>query len=396
MKLVGRVPVEPLDDERLTNIERRIVAGAADAAARRAPRGSRLPVAVAAMAAVVVLVAGAGFVGWRLGGGAPGAAPAPAEPAALAIRGDGERQTIDIGDARIASDPRASYVVTRPGGGVLVALARGKVELEVGKRGDRPPLVVRAGDTDVIVVGTRFSVDAGDGTGEVVVRVTEGVVEVRRQRQEVRVAAGEAWQTSRGRVALAALDAAAAPGDDERDDELIEVLHDRVATAPEAGGPTSPGRRHGDPARGATPGRSRHRTLDRPGDPYLDLKTRIRGQTVLPAADVGIADPRAAIAAHQQASLTAKGAAASRALYSVAYLQYLKLGRRDDALRTLELYRRRFQDGPEYSAALWLRVRILCLRAIDETCRQAAYTYLRDARDPDARAVAEAITLSRR
>ena len=27
MKLVGRIPVEPLDDERLTNIERRIVVG---------------------------------------------------------------------------------------------------------------------------------------------------------------------------------------------------------------------------------------------------------------------------------------------------------------------------------------------------------------------------------
>ena len=28
MKLVGRIPVEPLDDERLTNLERRIVLGA--------------------------------------------------------------------------------------------------------------------------------------------------------------------------------------------------------------------------------------------------------------------------------------------------------------------------------------------------------------------------------
>ena len=63
MKLVGRVPVEPLDDERMTHIERRIVTGAADAAVpARAPR-RHVGFAMAAMAAVIT-----GVIGWGLGG----------------------------------------------------------------------------------------------------------------------------------------------------------------------------------------------------------------------------------------------------------------------------------------------------------------------------------------
>src|SRR4029077_14047628 len=60
VKLVGRVPVEQLDAERLVNIERRIVANARIGAE---PRPSRrlLAFATVAMAAVVT-----GIVGWQL------------------------------------------------------------------------------------------------------------------------------------------------------------------------------------------------------------------------------------------------------------------------------------------------------------------------------------------
>ena len=192
MKLVGRIPVEPLDDERMTNLERRIVAGAADAA-ERPVRGAGRAYAMV-FAGVAAAAACCIALGWKLGG----ETGAPVVGAAEPVRVDTalERTTLDIGDARITSDPMTAFVITRPGSGVLVDMARGKVELEVGKRGDRDPLVVRAGDTDVLVIGTRFSVDYGDGTGTAIVVVTEGVVKVVRQQQEVRVAAGQTWQVT--------------------------------------------------------------------------------------------------------------------------------------------------------------------------------------------------------
>jgi hypothetical protein len=398
--LVGRVPVEPLDDERMTNIERRIVAGAADAASQRtfAASPSRLSfVLAAAMAAVVVV---AGFAGWRLRGGA-GEPAIVAEAAPLTIHTDGDRSTIDIGDARIASSPATAFAVTRPDGGVLVALARGKVELEVGKRSDRPPLVVRAGDTDVVVIGTRFSVDFGDGSGPVEVRVTEGVVKVVRHRQETRVAAGEAWRTAEGKLALVALDtprSSSPTGEDPGSDIEIDVatgpevaLHDRVARVPDA----VPGRTSNGPAR--TPRTTevrRTRPLDNPSEPYFDLKQRIRARPVLPAHDLGITDPQRAIDEHWKSAVRT-GAEASRALYSIAVVQAQKLNRPGDALRTLEQYRKRFVGGTEYESALWLRVRILCLARLDDECRKAAHTYVSAATDSAKREIAEQITTTR-
>jgi hypothetical protein len=74
----------------------------------------------------------------------------------------------------------------------------------------------------------------------------------------------------------------------------------------------------------------------------------------------------------------------------------LKLGRNGDALQTLDAYVRRFVGGKEYKAALWLRVRILCVKTVDDRCRQAAYTYLHQATDTPAARVAEALTLAPR
>ncbi|HET9622841.1 MAG TPA: FecR domain-containing protein, partial [Kofleriaceae bacterium] len=198
--LRGKIAVEPLDEDRVTHIERRIVAGAAEAAARGRQRAWLRGHAGRAMMAVALVAAG--VIGWLLHAApaAPVAMPmampmAMMDPPAIRVDSRPGRAVLDIGDARIESDPSTVFAVTRPAGGVVVALERGKVELEVAKRGDRPPLVVRAGDTDVIVVGTHFTVDYGDGHGEVDVRVTEGVVRVVHARKETRVAAGEAWHT---------------------------------------------------------------------------------------------------------------------------------------------------------------------------------------------------------
>jgi len=187
-----------------------------------------------------LMIVGAGFAGWKLRG--TGSQPGVVATAPIQVRTDAARSTIALGDASVTSDPDTAFVVTRPGTGVLVDMAKGRVELQVDKRGDREPLVVRAGDTDVVVIGTRFSVDYIDG--EVSVRVTEGVVKVVRQKQEVRVAAGQAWQTKQGVVALAALPERPRTRIAEVEDatrpeinmaEAPEVLHDRVAKVPHAG-----------------------------------------------------------------------------------------------------------------------------------------------------------------
>ncbi|HET7499380.1 MAG TPA: FecR domain-containing protein [Kofleriaceae bacterium] len=419
MRLAGRIPVEPLDEERLIKIERRVVAGAVDAAqaggrgfALREPR--RYAAGALAIAAVVV----AGLVGWTLRGASVTApvSPIAGEPGPIEVHTDAERPVLDIGDARIESDPGTAFVVTRPAGGVLIAMTRGKLALAVEKRGGRPPLVVRAGDTDVVVVGTRFSVDYGDGRGDALVQVTEGVVRVVHQQQETRVTAGQSWQTRAGLLAgvepaprsepATGGEPAPAPGGAPatlhgRDGGLIavgpapDVLHDRKAAVPDAPAPgaTAPAR----PAPSSRPAAiqaPRPRAPDRASDPVTDLRSQIRAQRIEPALDLGEPDPAAAVTRYYDIAAHRSGEEASQAFYSIAVIRYLRLGRASEALQALDAYVRRFPGGKEYRAALWLRVRILCLDKLDDRCRAAAYTYLHEApHDPAAR-VAELLTMT--
>jgi FecR-like protein len=411
VRLAGKIPVEPLDEERLTQIERRVVTGAVDAAIRgqrlRAPGHVLRPVIAAAA------IAAAGIVGWAMRGAPasePVAGPAPI-PAGLAtpeirVQTAPQRSVIDIGDARIESDPGTAFAVTRPGGGVRVAVARGKVELEVGKRGDRPPLVVRAGDTDVVVVGTRFSVDYGDGSGDVDVRVTEGVVRVIHLQQETRVAAGQQWRTRAGRIAMAGdpRDAAAPgageprapdPGEPERDRPRLPdapaVLHDHRTAVPDAPAASPAPARPAPPARPAAREPARPRVAAR-NDPRVDLRAAIRAQPIEPALALGAPSPASAIARYYEIAAHRSGDEASQAFYSIAWARYFRQGNGADALQTLDAYVRRFPGGKEYRAALWLRVRILCLDRFNEACRAAAYTYLHEAPDEPAAHIAELLT----
>jgi hypothetical protein len=383
VKLVGRVPVEPLGDERITNIERAIVAGAADAAAKGRVRESRLPMFGFALA-TVVLVAGAGLIGWKLRDQPE--TPVVAEAAPLTVKSDGAT-TMDIGDAKLAIDPSTQLTVTRPGTGVVIAMAKGKLGLEVGKRGNRDPLIVKAGDTDVIVVGTAFTVDY-DGIGDVDVRVTEGVVKVVRARREERIAAGEAWQTTSGKIALAdAKPRAQVAVKDRTPDEIVIPidggkdigLRDRTAKVPEARIPTtgtiqsgSGDRTFGLPenVRPTTPAVTPTASL------YQDTLAQLRAAKakIKPVSDIGNLTPTAAVSMLREQSLKT-GPEASAAFYSIAVLQATKLGRTADAISTLDAYVRRFRGGSEYKAALWLRVVIKCEQRVDDHCRQAAFTY---------------------
>ncbi|MGE3547924.1 MAG: FecR domain-containing protein, partial [Kofleriaceae bacterium] len=388
MKLVGRVPVEPLDEERLTNIERRLVIAVADRPARTARVASRRH----AWVALAVVAAMALFgVGWRLGSTATPAPQLADQAQPLRATTTGTRSVLELGDATITSDPATLFEVTRPGTGVLITLTRGKVELDVAKRGHRAPLIVRAGATDVEVVGTRFTVDYRDGTGDVDVRVMEGVVRVVRSGDVVRVAAGHTWQTGRGLFASAKVAPPSTPPNEQAapiaaseqgvaigDAPPPEVLHGRVAHVPD--GPAATGsiaiadanRPQHDDRRSHSAG-SNART-----GAVQDLRTAIRQQPVTAPISIDEPDPQRAIAAYL-GLLGQRKSEAPRALYGIAYIQAMKLGKPEDALATLAKVIR-FQGGADYTAALWLRVRISCLAAIDERCRQAAHTYAR--RDP--------------
>jgi len=425
MKLVGRIAVEPLDEERLTKIERRVLAGAVDAAGRAEGFGAPRRFAGRAVAAVAVVAAG--VVGWGLHG-APASGPVVAEPAPVRVTTDRARPLLDIGDARIESDPATVFEVTRPAGGVLVAMTRGKVELEVGKRGARPPLVVRAGDTDVVVVGTHFTVDYGDGHGEVSVHVTEGVVRVVHEQQETRVAAGQDWQTPTGLIASADRDgkrvaladppvgaggngdggtaaervpggAATSPGQAPEvlhDHKAAEVLRDHKAAGPDASGGLGlqPARIAAVPARPGNGDAVRPHPRARPSDPHVDLKSAVRAQHVEAALDLREPDAATAITRYYDIAAHKSGDEASQAFYSIAVVRHEKLAQPAEALQALDAYVRRFPGGKEYRAVLWLRVRILCLDKIDDRCRAAAYRYLHDAPDGPAVHVAELLTLS--
>ncbi|MEZ4367745.1 MAG: FecR domain-containing protein [Kofleriaceae bacterium] len=360
--LRGRLPIEPLDDERLARIERAVVRGGPPVQ-RPAWSRSRLPllVAVAAMAAALTLIA------WRAW--PPGEVELAAAPP-VRLHTDALGTRLALGDATVLAGPGTDLEVTRPGGGVLVELRHGRVELEVAKRGERPPLVVRADDVEVIVVGTRFTVDHPVGH-DVEVEVTEGVVRVERDGVAALVRAGEHWRRSDGLVALTP---ATADGADP-----TEPSDDGAAVAPP---PTTPPSTvdAGPSTAAATPPTVRPPTPRPPEPPLPDLATAIRRQSVPAAVDVGETNPARALAIYQR-RLGERGEVAAAALYGMARLQALSLGRTSDALRSLDAYLARFPSGAETKAVLWLRIRLLCDAAPDEACRAAAHSYLR--RDPD-------------
>jgi hypothetical protein len=122
-----------------------------------------------------------------------------------------------------------------------------------------------------------------------------------------------------------------------------------------------------------------------------NIRADILGVPVAPALDVGL-DAEAAMARYRTISGTSHRDEAAHAIYSIAVTQHLKLGRNGDALRTLDEYLHRFEGASDYPAALWLRVRISCLRAIDAQCHQAAYTYTAKGPDGPARHVAQVLT----
>jgi hypothetical protein len=81
---------------------------------------------------------------------------------------------------------------------VVVELARGHVDCEVAPRAGKAPFVVRAGDVNVRVVGTRFGVTRE--AADVIVDVVRGAVEVESAGDRSRVTEGQRWPPAAPRI----------------------------------------------------------------------------------------------------------------------------------------------------------------------------------------------------
>ena len=374
MKLRDRIQVPPLDDERLTNIERRLVVGVSELAHQRAPVARRgFGFAVAGL----VACAAAALIGWKLH-----AVPATRIPAPVAQHfavADGSKISVD--GATLGGT--ASYEVTRDLQRVVVDMKRGSLDLAVVHDPHRT-LVIRAADTEIEDVGTRFRVDFDGATG-VQVRVTEGEVKVTRHALVVRVAAGNGWTTDRGLLALAELDPVVVA--------ITPAQPAPSAPAPVAPAPIAKPPIHREHHVEVAPVVAEHAAI--PADPYVELRTAIRKVPLdfAPAID-GRADAATEIAKLKKVaySPTTLGPEASLALYQIAVLLYRPLGQDAEALRTLDMFQRRFHGGKELRAAMWLRVRIECSHSFDEACRRSAYSYQHDFTYGEASDVAVRIT----
>jgi hypothetical protein len=385
MNLRGRIPVEPLDEERVVNIERRVVAGYGDAMARgRATSGSRwlLPMLAAGAAAAVV----AAVLVWKL---RPAPAVAP-QVAAVRVEAAPDGSRVELGDATIAVAPGGSFVVTRPDGGVLIALDRGRVDLEVAPRKDRAPLVVRAGDVDVVVVGTKFSVEHA---AEIVVTVTEGVVSVQRGGDAARVAAGQRWaapaQVAAGApmppvetIQVAAADRTPdtiASADIEMSgDHGMPELHGHDTVVPKT--PVAAKDRDKRPRQGSAgdaAGNGSGSSSVGSGSASVDVITAVRQKSVAPPKDVGVTGEDAV---KLYLVYLEEGRAKEERLigyYGLAHVRKAQ-GKTAEALRWLDAYiTQRPKTGPELESVRWMQIQLLCKHPIDAKCREAANSYIR-------------------
>ncbi|MCE9576310.1 MAG: FecR family protein [Deltaproteobacteria bacterium] len=397
--LVDRVVVEPLDDERWTAIERGVIGALRTASIERALADARparrwvwpvLGGALAAAAAVGVILAR------RAPDRAIDPTGDPAGAPALAIATDATGTRIDLGRAVLTVAPDTAFALARPGGGVDVALDHGAIELAVAHREDLPPVVVHAGDVDVIDVGTVFTVERR-ADGAVSVSVREGEVRIERAGTSTRVVAGQRWaggelvaiDSDRGATTgpIAQTGAVAIPIGGPND-----LLSRRHVAAPPRGAAAPHGHADGHAARsGAAAGIAPPAAAD----PIADLRAAIAAQPIPAASDVGTTDPTAALERYRRLATDDKGAQASGGLYGMARVQSLALGQSAEALRTLGAYVKRFPDGAELEAVLWLRLRILCRGGIDDACRAAAHTYLGRFPDSDRAGLVERITVAR-
>jgi hypothetical protein len=185
-----RVDVEPLSEQRWEKIERSLMERfeAESPGAKRASGrwGRRPPVHRWLVAAAVLGVLAAVVLAIH-----PFSEGAPTQPSRIATGANPSH--LELPGLSLEVEPKSVVVVggETPEGQVIV-VDDGSVVCDVAPRKPGAPLIVKAGEVRVRVVGTRFSVTRlGDSAR---VQVYEGVVEVSVGDRSERVRAGEEWR----------------------------------------------------------------------------------------------------------------------------------------------------------------------------------------------------------
>ena len=191
---LGPPPVEKLSDVAWARVERGLWARMDGAGTVTAASGSRelgrerrnwkwlaMPVAAAAACALVMFATR----------GTPTPATAEQEPARV-VSG-ASPSSVSFGDAHVMLDANTALEMEHDGDKPVALLEHGAAWFAVAPRGDRPPFQVRAGDTLVTVVGTRFRV-ARDGE-HADVTVDHGAVEVRFRGRVIHLTDGQTWSS---------------------------------------------------------------------------------------------------------------------------------------------------------------------------------------------------------
>jgi hypothetical protein len=258
------------------------------------------------------------------------------------------------------------------------------LDLHVDHRPDRL-FVVKAGNVEIEDVGTRFTVDY-DGKN-VDVRVTEGEVKVKHAGKDIAITASNAWTLELGPITIAALQAraqqvaTAEPAPDPSAPTTASTLPTPstsiAATTPSEAGDSPSGEQPttSDPTAGSAvrAGSGSASSTKKAGK--TNARKALEHAPLEPPDEVGTDEPKAAISSYlERIKSMPEGEDKARVLYSIAYMQY-RAKQDGPALHSISGVLKR-QGGPAYKAALWLSVRIQCMKAFDDACRMATQKYL--------------------
>ena len=185
---LGPPPIEPLSDIAWSRVERGLWARldaespATTPVRRSLPRWLWLAVPAALAAAVIAIVVG-------VGGGSPELEPAR-------VVSNEAPSSIAFGDAHVTLDPQSAVVLDREGASAL--LERGAAWFAIAPRTGRAPFIVRAGDTTIRVIGTRFRVSRS--AEAITVEVEHGIVELQHHEIAFELRDGQRWSSAEPRA----------------------------------------------------------------------------------------------------------------------------------------------------------------------------------------------------
>ncbi len=195
---LGPPPVEGLSDVAWARVEKGVFArldgagtvtgavmgGETRSSSRRSWLWLAVPVAAAAACALVLFASHKSSPTGAVAENGPARIVSGAAPSA-----------VTFGDAHITLDADSAIEMDRDGAQPTALLEHGAAWFSVAPRGDQPAFQVRAGDTLVRVVGTRFRVAREGERAEVT--VDHGTVEVRYHGRALRVGDGQTWSSSK-------------------------------------------------------------------------------------------------------------------------------------------------------------------------------------------------------